>query len=158
MIYHRDVPLKSFLPEKLFLAKQGSTAPFPPLLAPCRCNLVFGANVSVEMNPEWIMDTGARLMEGSVSNPWISILSRDVCRYWNFYSYEFFAQFFFLFSILFFSRNSGLNLMMTVVVARHVLCANIYRVRGLFFFWKFRVNIFKYRDICQIIKYIINNL
>lgn len=65
MIYHRDVPLKSFLPEKLFLAKQGSTAPFPPLLAPCRCNLVFGANVSAEMNPEWIMDTGARLMEGS---------------------------------------------------------------------------------------------
>lgn len=148
MIYHRDVPLKSFLPEKLFLAKQGSTAPFPPLLAPCRCNLVFGANVSAEMNPEWIMDTGARLMEGSVSNPWTSILSRDVCRYWNFYSYEFFAQFFFLFSILFFSRNSGLNLMMTVVVARHVACANIYRVRGLFFFWKFRVNIFKYRDIC----------
>lgn len=102
MIYHRDVPLKSFLPEKLFLAKQGSTAPFPPLLAPCRCNLVFGANVSAEMNPEWIMDTGARLMEGSVSNPWTSILSRDVCRYWNFYSYEFFAQFFFYFQFYFF--------------------------------------------------------
>lgn len=115
MIYHRDVPLKSFLSETCSLQNRVTAPSLPPsFLSPLRVSVQFsfrckrfGARSTVEMNSEWVMDTGARLMEGSVSNPWIwtSILPRDVCQYWNFYSYEIL---FFFFYFQFFFRNSGL--------------------------------------------------
>lgn len=137
MIYHRDVPLKSFLSETCSLQNRvTSLLPFSlhsvSVQFSFRCKR-FGARSTVEMNSEWVMDTGARLMEGSVSNPWIwtSILPRDVCQYWNFYSYEI-LFFFFIFNFF-----SGIRAWSddTVVVTRHVPCANIYRVRVLLLFY-----------------------
>lgn len=122
MIYHRDVPLKSFLSETCSLQNRVTAPSLPPsLLSPLRVSVQFsfrckrfGARSTVEMNSEWVMDTGARLMEGSVSNPWIwtSILPRDVCQYWNFYSYE--ILFFFLFSIFF--QEFGPDLMIPLLL------------------------------------------
>lgn len=149
MIYHRDVPLKSFLPETV-PCKTG--LPLPPPLTPCRCNLVFSANVSALVpRSKWIPNELWTLgWWKDRFQIWTSLLSRDVCQCWNFYSYEFlFCLVFFWFSIFFFHefRPESDD---TVIVARHVPCANIYRVRVsrlLFFFWKFRVNIFKCREL-----------
>lgn len=138
MIYHRDVPLKSFLPETV-PCKTG--LPLPPPLTPCRCNLVFSANVSALVpRSKWIPNELWTLgWWKDRFQIWTSLLSRDVCQCWNFYSYEFlFCLVFFWFSIFFFHefRPESDD---TVIVARHVPCANIYRVRvsGLLFFFFF---------------------
>lgn len=104
MIYHRDVPLKSFLPETV-PCKTG--LPLPPPLTPCRCNLVFSANVSALVpRSKWIPNELWTLgWWKDRFQIWTSLLSRDVCQCWNFYSYEFlFCLVFFWFSIFFFSR------------------------------------------------------
>lgn len=57
MIYHRDVPLKSFLSETCSLQNRVTAPSLPPfsLHSECRCNLVFGANVSALVpRSKWI--------------------------------------------------------------------------------------------------------
>lgn len=57
MIYHRDVPLKSFLSETCSLQNRVTAPSLPPfsLHSECRCNLVFGANVSALVpQSKWI--------------------------------------------------------------------------------------------------------
>lgn len=152
MIYHRDVPLKSFLPETV-PCKTG--LPLPPPLTPCRCNLVFSANVSALVpRSKWIPNELWTLgWWKDRFQIWTSLLSRDVCQCWNFYSYEFlFCLVFFWFSIFFFHefRPESDD---TVIVARHVPCANIYRVRvsGLLFFFFFLEISCKYFQMSRII-------
>lgn len=151
MIYHRDVPLKSFLPETV-PCKTG--LPLPPPLTPCRCNLVFSANVSALVpRSKWIPNELWTLgWWKDRFQIWTSVFSRDVCQCWNFYSYEFlFCLVFFWFSIFFFHefRPESDD---TVIVARHVPCANIYRVRvsGLLFFFFLEISC-KYFQMSRII-------
>lgn len=139
MIYHRDVPLKSFLPETV-PCKTG--LPLPPPLTPCRCNLVFSANVSALVpRSKWIPNELWTLgWWKDRFQIWTSLLSRDVCQCWNFYSYEFlFCLVFFWFSIFFFFTNSGPNLMIPLLLHDTSLAQIfiVFAYRGCYFFFFF---------------------
>lgn len=139
MIYHRDVPLKSFLSETCSLQNRVTAPSLPPsLLSPLRVSVQFsfrckrfGARSTVEMNSEWVMDTGARLMEGSVS---VDLNIDTSARCLPILEFLFLWNFIFFFIFNFFS---GIRAWSddTVVVTRHVPCANIYRVRVLLLFY-----------------------
>lgn len=151
MIYH--APLKSFLSlqKTLFLAKQGYrfSPPFVSVQFSFRCE----RSVLVPRS-KWIpvsYGQSARLMEGSVPNPWISehryfrVMFANIGIFipMNFFvlpSFFFFS--FFIFNFIFRAWSDD------TVVASDASLAQIFIVSTelklfFFFFWKFRVNIFR---------------